>query len=195
MNIFVTDNCPYESAKNLCDKHVNKMWIETAQILSAVIDHRVPMHKGPLRLANQTVSEVCGLPQYPKAHVKHPCTIWAMESQMNAQWLTKHMHGIEQEFRLRYPRTEHKLQGTYKQYVLQLEQCEFDKVEMTPFAQAMPDLYKADDAVVAYRTYYLMDKTFASWKKETPIWFDECKTEVLRLVRGFTTNYEATPFH
>ena len=186
MNIFVTDLCPYTSAKNLCDKHINKMWIETAQILSAVIDHR----SGNMQLSSETE-----LPQYPKAHVKHPCTIWAMESQMNAQWLTKHMHGIEQEFKKRYPRTKHKLEGKYKDYVLKLQDCKFDKVDMTPFAQAMPDMYKADDAVVAYRTYYLMDKTFASWKKETPVWFEECKTEILRMVQGFTNNYETTPFH
>jgi hypothetical protein len=27
--------------------------------------------------------------------------------------------------------------------------------ELTPFAQAMPDEYKDDDPVVAYRTYYM----------------------------------------
>ena len=43
----------------------------------------------------------------------------------------------------------------------------FDTLEMTPFAQAMPDEYRDDDAVKAYRAYY-HSKTFAKWEKGTP---------------------------
>jgi hypothetical protein len=37
----------------------------------------------------------------------------------------------------------------------------------TPFIQAMPDKYRDDDAVAAYRAYYHM-KWFAKWEKGTP---------------------------
>tara|TARA_A100001515_G_C4405381_1_gene155236 strand:- start:239 stop:439 length:201 start_codon:yes stop_codon:yes gene_type:complete len=37
----------------------------------------------------------------------------------------------------------------------------------TPFAQAMPDEYRDDDVVKAYRAYY-HSKTFAKWEKGTP---------------------------
>ena len=45
---------------------------------------------------------------------------------------------------------------------------------MTDFAQAMPDEYKDEDAVTAYRTYYINDKQrFAKWEKgvPTPDWW------------------------
>ena len=38
---------------------------------------------------------------------------------------------------------------------------------LTPFAQAMPDEYRDDDVVKAYRAYY-HSKTFAKWEKGTP---------------------------
>ena len=45
---------------------------------------------------------------------------------------------------------------------------------MTPFAQAMPDEYKRDDVVDAYRAYYMGEKGyFAKWDRaETPDWWD-----------------------
>ena len=45
----------------------------------------------------------------------------------------------------------------------------------TPFAQAMPDEYKQEDAVEAYRAYYMGDKAaFAKWEwptAQTPYWW------------------------
>jgi hypothetical protein len=38
---------------------------------------------------------------------------------------------------------------------------------LTPFAQAMPDEYRDDDAVKAYQAYY-HSKQFAKWEKGTP---------------------------
>ena len=41
--------------------------------------------------------------------------------------------------------------------------------KLTPFAQAMPDEYKNECAVTAYRDYYIHDKSrFAKWEKGTP---------------------------
>ena len=39
----------------------------------------------------------------------------------------------------------------------------------------MPEEYKNEDAVKAYRAYYLGEKTaFATWKNsETPYWYEE----------------------
>ena len=34
MNIFVTDKDPVVAAQNLCDKHINKMIVESAQMLA-----------------------------------------------------------------------------------------------------------------------------------------------------------------
>ena len=36
MNIFVTDRCPVQSARNLPDKHIVKMPLETCQMLAII---------------------------------------------------------------------------------------------------------------------------------------------------------------
>jgi len=47
------------------------------------------------------------------------------------------------------------------------------KGKLTPFPQAMPDQYKDSNAVIAYRQYYIGEKTrFAKWKMDNqPEWF------------------------
>ena len=49
------------------------------------------------------------------------------------------------------------------------------KGKLTPFAQAMPDQYKDNDPVIAYRQYYIGEKIkFAKWKNtEEPEWFSK----------------------
>jgi len=44
--------------------------------------------------------------------------------------------------------------------------------DLTPFAQAMPDEYKHDDAVVAYRAYYINEKAnlLTYTKRDQPTW-------------------------
>lgn len=48
---------------------------------------------------------------------------------------------------------------------------------MTDFAQAMPDEYKNEDAVEAYREFYIKDKSKKmkmTWKKRNvPEWYKE----------------------
>jgi len=45
--------------------------------------------------------------------------------------------------------------------------------KITPFAQAMPDQYKNENAVIAYRKYYINEKKrFAKWRNgNVPEWF------------------------
>jgi hypothetical protein len=44
---------------------------------------------------------------------------------------------------------------------------------MTTLAQAMPDVYKDSDPIVAYRDYVIHEKHYAQWNKnrEKPIWW------------------------
>ena len=66
MNIFVTDEDPVKSAQTLCDKHVVKMVLESAQMLSTA-----------WRQWDPEASEERGL--YKAAHPNHPCTKWVYE--------------------------------------------------------------------------------------------------------------------
>jgi len=45
--------------------------------------------------------------------------------------------------------------------------------DMTPLAQAMPDEYKDDNPIVAYRNYVIHEKHYAQWNKnrEQPTWW------------------------
>jgi hypothetical protein len=51
----------------------------------------------------------------------------------------------------------------------------FEVEGLTPFALAMPDKYKCDDPVTAYRNYYMSEEKqrIATWKKkrEKPDWY------------------------
>ena len=61
MNIFVTEPCPVKSAQGLCDKHIPKMTLESAQMLSTA-----------WRIHGEQYAEDQGL--YKQAYLNHPCT-------------------------------------------------------------------------------------------------------------------------
>ena len=170
MNIFVLDRNPVTAAKMQCDKHVVKMIIECAQMLSATVDVNYKFHlRGD---ATKKPSEVLGLPGYPPAHVKHPCTMWVMESLGNYKWLLKHMRALCYEYRLRYGKV-HKQESLLMIYEGQMPHLFFDNTRRTEFVQAMPDKYKDKNPVKAYQNFYNMDKfPFAKWKDgNVPEWY------------------------
>ena len=152
MNIFVLDEDPIIAAQMSCNKHTVKMIVETSQMLSAV------MHKNGK------------LGPYKLTHANHPCTLWAGKSQENYEWLYEHGVGLCQEYTLRYER-RHKCQQLFEDSFNQ--KLGLPAIGQTPFAQAMPDQYRSENPVEAYRKYYIHDKArFAQWKiRPTPQWF------------------------
>ena len=109
MNIFVVDSDPKTSAQQLCDKHVVKMILESAQMLCS------PFPKGDA--------------PYKRAYYNHPCTLWARESQRNYEWLVDHAYAMCQEYTRRYGKVHkslaviewcgkncHKLNTAYRSY-------------------------------------------------------------------------------
>lgn len=130
MNIFILNEDPTEAASMLCDRHVVKMTLETAQILCTVHG------QGP----------------YKPTHRNHPCVKWAGESERNYIWVLSHGLALDLEFKHRFGK-QHKsgpvITGSYMHY------CgEAPALSQTPFVQCMPDEHKAADAVTAYRAYY-----------------------------------------
>jgi len=156
MNIFIFDNDPIENAKQHCDKHVVKMILEYAQLLCTA--HRV---------LDNTVSDV----MYRATHAHHPCTKWVMDSKENYMYLYKLMCAVMDEYTFRYG----KVHLTDKKLREILNTCPKTIISkgLTNFAQAMPDCYKNADSVIAYRQYFIGDKThLASWKKrDIPSWY------------------------
>jgi len=166
MNIFVLDRDPRIAAEMHCDKHCVKMILETAQMLS-------------------TAHHVYNTPQaenlYKQAHLNHPCTKWVRESTSNYSWAWCLYHQLLVEFKKR--RGKHHKSGELIHHLAHTPP-EIPKIGLTPFVQAMPDKYKCNDAVQAYRAYYMGDKAeIAEWNWGTPApgWFEENSKKDLQL--------------
>lgn len=137
----------------LCDKHVGKMIIESAQMLCT---------------AHHECNEKCCKAPYKKTHVNHPCSIWVRKSRGNYKWLVEHATEMCEEFKKRYGK-EHKSCKVVKWCAKNLPSIKNKK--RTAFALAMPEKYKNKNAVKAYRNFYLGEKMrFAKWKCGEPEW-------------------------
>ena len=154
MNIFYVDKDPFKVAAMLPDKLVVKMPLESAQMLSTV--NRV--YNG------DAWCDLAGL--YKTAHLNHPCTIWARESVMNYKWLYSHFHALSDEYTKRYGKVHASWSKLHKK--LAEVPIHIPKFKLTPPAQAMPDQYKDENTVKAYRNYLINEKHYAEWNKCTP---------------------------
>ena len=157
MNIFVLATEAEECAAYHCDKHVVKMILEYAQLLSCA--HRV--------LESPIADQV-----YAQTHVNHPCSIWVRESAGNYQWLFTLFNALCREYTYRYGKV-HKTEKKLGQLLASPPPCLAD-LGLTPFPQAMPDEYKRRDVVNAYRDYYMGEKSeLLNWKnRDVPFWVD-----------------------
>lgn len=177
MNVFVLDYDPKTAAEMHCDKHVVKMILETAQLLSTAhrlldgSEYESKTKNGRKRMKwRLTGEEEVNL--YQAFSEKHPCAIWARESSDNYDWLYKLFIGLNEEYTHRYRRV-HKCM-TMSPYLKKLPR-NIPICEMTEFPQAMPEDSKTKDAVEAYQNYYINHKSaFAKWtNRAIPSWYSE----------------------
>ena len=153
MNIFILDKDIDLCAKYYIDKHVVKMPLETAQLLSTAV--------------NLNYKDAKGL--YRSTHVNHPCSVWTRSSRRNFMWLAKLGLEICEEYTRRYERVH----ASSKVIINAIDYANYiPDGDLTEFVQAMPDKYKKPDAVEAYRGYYIGEKhSIASWKTDKPSWW------------------------
>ena len=154
MNIFVTDPCPIQSARNLPDKHIVKMPLETCQMLAIIYSD---WYYGVGKLYKKD-----GTPYATKrgAFRNHPCTQWAARSPYNLAWLIRHGYALCTEYALRYDK-DHTCLDVISQAERIYHQC-FDEPlsvassKVTDFTRAMPEYIKFDttiDTIEAYKRY------------------------------------------
>ena len=74
------------------------------------------------------------MPGYPKAHAKHPCTLWARQSKQNSMWLIRHMRALCTQYTKRYNKF-HSMDGLPIMYEAQLQYCTFLYNKQTEFVQ------------------------------------------------------------
>ena len=178
MNIFILDENIDKCAEAHVDRHVIKMILESAQMLCTA--HWINKYVGdiPRKLESdewntvkeQKQNEPRDFPYLPTMH-NHPCSIWVRESLDNYEWLYCLALALDEEYGVRYGKS-HK---SVRDCILLLPDISIPRRGLTPFAQAMPDSLKGENAVEAYRRFYHKDKaTFASWKvRGKPHWWKE----------------------
>jgi hypothetical protein len=154
MNIFYVNEDPVVAAKSLCDKHVIKMILESAQMLS-------------------TAHHVFGNPPegiYKKTHENHPCNVWIRLSHQHYEWVYDHAIALCKEYTDRYGRV-HKTE----QLLITLLSEPPTGIPAGCFLappQCMPEEYRGLNTVKAYRKYYIGSKAYmATWKRGRPKWF------------------------
>ena len=158
MNIFYLDKDPREISEMQCDKHCVKMILESAQMLSTA--HRI--------LDGDEYADKHKL--YKATHKNHPSTVWTRASSGNYNWHFDLFKAMLGEYTFRYGKL-HKCMDLFRS--LENWPTNIPRKKFTSPPQCMPEEYKCEDTVQAYRNYYLGEKAgFAKWKaREVPTWF------------------------
>ena len=178
MNIFYLDKHYRTCAEQHVDKHVVKMIVEYAQLLSTA--HRVldgEEYEGRtannrrirrFKMANSNIENTL----YKASHINHPSAIWVRESSQHYWWLYLLFRELCIEYTHRYGKihsTESKLGE-----ILQIKPKNIKDNGFVEPPQAMPDYCKVPgDSIKAYQMYYVNEKIgFAKWtKRDIPSWF------------------------
>jgi len=151
MNIFILDKDIQKSAEYLVDRHVVKMVLEHCQVLCSAFPK--------------------GTAPYRQTHYNHPCNRWSRESRQNYVWLLEYTRVMFNEYTRRYGK-RHKSEDVYLWCSENYHQLNLPSKGLTPFAQAMPEQYRNEDPVKAYRDYYMGEKRhIAQWKTQAPKWW------------------------
>lgn len=156
MNIFVLHAQPRTAARMHCDKHVVKMVMETAQLLSTA-HYLAGSHAKPM---------------LEPTHINHPCSVWARDCAGNYGWLWMLGVALCDEYTHRYQRT-HSYDALLR-ITLQWMPRNISRQRRKPFVYCGPAQYYSRDPIASYRAYYIGEKArFARWKsREVPSWFN-----------------------
>ena len=181
MNIFYLHPNTKTCAQHHCDKHVVKMIIEYAQLMSTahrVLDGKLYVDKTAnnrrikrWRLPAQHMEDVV----YKASHVNHPSGKWCRMTKENYGYLYSLWIELCKEYTHRYGRkhlTQEKLE-----HILVNTPKNMPSAGVTTMPQAMPDDVKMPDPLDGYRKYYRTYKRdFAKWtNRQVPEWFNASK--------------------
>jgi len=178
INIFYIDHDPLQAARWMVDKHVVKMILESAQLLSTahrVLDGRevegvrLNLDTGKTRKVKAwTLYDARETVMYSATHINHPSAIWCRKSIQNYDWLVDHFFALMDEYTYRYEKT-HKCYGELS-YMLQSPPKNLQAYDWTPMPSCMaPEYIISEDAVINYRNYYKLGKAnMFSWKNRQP---------------------------
>ena len=181
MNIFYLSNDAKTCAQYHCDKHVVKMIIEYAQLLSTahrILDGTQYFDKtaNGRNIKRWKIDDAREFVLYKASHINHPSGVWVRQSLDHYQWLWNLASELCQEYRYRYggdTDKQHKTSLVIQNLSFAPNNIPRNGLFSEP-PQAMPEDAKIPgDSIAAYRNYYKLYKTrFATWKnREVPDWY------------------------
>ncbi len=178
VNIFYVNKDPMDAAQALVDKHVVKMILESAQLLSTA--HRVldgneveGKTKTGRKARRWVLSDAREDVLYQATHINHPSAIWCRQSVKNYDWLVDHFFGLMSEYTHRYKKI-HACYGDLS-FMLQSPPHNLKEWDWTPMPSAMDEQYIiSKDSLTNYRNYYKLGKVkFHQWtNRQPPEWIN-----------------------
>ena len=111
---------------------------------------------------------------YRESYKNHPSTKWVRTNLYHYTWLWSLFSNLGKEFESRYNKSHTtiiKLRDRLRTPPRLIKQTEFVQPP-----QCMPDIYKQESSVDAYRAYYMGEKAnFATWKSPSviPSWWNK----------------------
>jgi len=158
MNIFYLHKDPSIAAQAMTNKHIVKMILESAQLLSTA--HRVldgtpytRLSKSGARLKRYHHP----LPLYEATHINHPSAVWVRESARNYAWLYSHFIALNIEYGKRYDKVHKSYTDLHK--LLQPLPVNIPNIPATPVRLAITNKkWHREDPVASYRAYYIGEK-------------------------------------
>ena len=146
MNIFYLSADPEQAAKMACDKHVVKMILESTQLLYTA--------QG---LSPSNNLENNPYDAYKPTHKNHPSAIWTRTSIPHYLWLCDLALNYCKEYKFRYG--EEKEHACQKHLIwLKANPPEIPDNGFVQPPQCMPDTYKQESSIEAYKAYYIGEK-------------------------------------
>ena len=159
MNIFFLDWNLKICAQYACNKHICKLLIEHTQLLYSVY-----------HILDPELLLTAPLTPYKLTHKNHPCSKWVRENSSNFLSLLELTWEYCKEYTFRY----NKIHSCQEHIIWMIQNLPrgLPNEPMTKPFQAMPDKYKCEDSVEAYRNYYIGEKLhFIKYKnREIPYW-------------------------
>ena len=182
MNIFYLDYDTDLCAEYHVDKHVVKMILEYAQLLSTA--HRIldgttsiSRSKTGRKQTRYVLPDAREHILYSATHANHPSAVWCRDSNSNYRWLVNLLESCCREYTYRYGKV-HKVESSGLMMALHQTPKNIANKAFTGPTPAMPDDCKVPgDSLQSYRNYYVMSKGHLwSWKGKTnsrqqPQWF------------------------
>ena len=170
MNIFFTDPNPVKAARNLDDKRVIKMILESAQMLCTALHF----------------NKAANLAKYKSTHANHPSNVWVRATDKNYEWLLMHFEALCTEYTYRYGKIH-----ASASLLADLKQGKqfIPTGDLQPFANCAArqdmnlDMKWMNNTVNAYR-YYMMKR----WLKDTkpPKWTNRPPPKFLQVTKDIT---------